>query len=76
MREGKDRVNLPKRSSKGTLFEGCDLMRKWVEAQRAETPDAEKAIAFSEILRRLSRWGQSTTIYLVCWNGSWRTGRH
>ncbi len=44
-------------SSEGAPFEVCDLMRKWAEAQRAETLDAEKAIAFSENLRRLSRWG-------------------
>ena len=33
-------------------------MRKWTEAQQAETLDAEKAIAFSENLRRQSRWGE------------------
>ena len=36
----------------------CDLVRKWIETQRAETIDAEKAIAFSENLRRQSRWGE------------------
>ena len=34
------------------------LVRKWTEAQQAETLDAEKAIAFSENLRRQSRWGE------------------
>ncbi len=35
-----------------------NLVRTWTEAQRAETLDAEKAIAFSENLRRQSRWGE------------------
>ena len=39
-------------------FEVHALVRKWTEAQRAETLDAEKAIAFSENLRRQSRWGE------------------
>ena len=43
-------------SSEGAPFEVHDLVRKWSEVQRAETLDAEKAIAFSENLRRLSRW--------------------
>ena len=43
-------------SSEGAPFEVHDLVRKWAELQRAETLDAEKAIAFSENLRRLSRW--------------------
>ena len=34
------------------------LLRAWTETQRAETLDAEKAIAFSENLRRQSRWGE------------------
>ncbi len=34
------------------------LLRTWTEIQRAETLDAEKAIAFSENLRRQSRWGE------------------
>ena len=38
-------------SSEGAPFE-------WTEAQQAETLDAEKAIAFSENLRRQSRWGE------------------
>ncbi len=33
-------------------------MREWTEVQRAETLDAEQAIAFGENLRRLSRWGE------------------
>ena len=45
-------------SSQGAPFEVCDLVRKWIETQRAETMDAEKAIAFSENLRRQSRWGE------------------
>ena len=45
-------------SSQGAPFEVCDLVRKWIETQRAETIDAEKAIAFSENLRRQSRWGE------------------
>ncbi len=45
-------------SSEGAPFEVCDLVRKWIETQRAETMDAEKAIAFSENLRRQSRWGE------------------
>ena len=42
------------------------LLRAWTEIQRAETLDAEKAIAFSENLRRQSRWVKLTTIYLIC----------
>ena len=45
-------------SSEGAPFEVHDLVRKWAEAQQAGTLDAEKAIAFSENLRRLSRWGE------------------
>ena len=45
-------------SSEGAPFEVHDLVRKWIETQRAETLDAEKAIAFSENLRRQSRWGE------------------
>ena len=45
-------------SSQGAPFEVHDLVRKWIETQRAETMDAEKAIAFSENLRRQSRWGE------------------
>ena len=45
-------------SSKGAPFAVHDLVRKWIETQRAETMDAEKAIAFSENLRRQSRWGE------------------
>ena len=45
-------------SSEGAPFEVHDLVRKWSEVQRAETLDAEKAIAFSENLRRQSRWGE------------------
>ena len=45
-------------SSEGAPFEVWELLRKWAETQRAETLDAEKAIAFSENLRRLSRWGE------------------
>ena len=45
-------------SSEGAPFEVWELLRAWTETQRAETLDAEKAIAFSENLRRLSRWGE------------------
>ena len=45
-------------SSEGAPFEVHTLVRKWTEAQQAETLDAEKAIAFSENLRRQSRWGE------------------
>ena len=45
-------------SSEGTPFEVHDLVREWTEVQRAETLDAEQAIAFGENLRRLSRWGE------------------
>ena len=45
-------------SSEGAPFEVHTLVRKWAEAQQAETLDAEKAIAFSENLRRQSRWGE------------------
>ncbi|HJK69192.1 MAG TPA: DUF6138 family protein, partial [Methanocorpusculum sp.] len=45
-------------SSEGAPFEVHALVREWTEAQQAETLDAEKAIAFSENLRRLSRWGE------------------
>src|SRR5699024_6242370 len=45
-------------SSEGAPFEVWQLIRTWTEAQRAETLDAEKAIAFSENLRRQSRWGE------------------
>ena len=45
-------------SSQGAPFEVHDLVRKWIETQRAETLDAEKAIAFSENLHRQSRWGE------------------
>ena len=45
-------------SSQGAPFEVWQLLRTWTEAQRAETLDAEKAIAFSENLRRQSRWGE------------------
>ena len=45
-------------SSQGAPFRVCDLVRKWIETQRAETIDAEKAIAFSENLRRQRRWGE------------------
>ena len=45
-------------SSEGAPFAVHDLVRKWIETQRAETMDAEKAIAFSENLRRQSRWGE------------------
>ena len=42
-------------SSQGAPFEVWQLLRAWTEIQRAETLDAEKAIAFSENLRRQSR---------------------
>lgn len=45
-------------SSEGAPFEVWELLRAWTEIQRAETLDAEKAIAFSENLRRQSRWGE------------------
>ena len=45
-------------SSIGAPFAVHDLVREWTEAQRAENLDAEKAIAFSENLRRQSRWGE------------------
>ena len=45
-------------SSEGAPFEVWQLLRAWTEIQRAETLDAEKAIAFSENLRRQSRWGE------------------
>ena len=45
-------------SSEGAPFEVWQLLQIWTEAQRAETLDAEKAIAFSENLRRQSRWGE------------------
>ena len=45
-------------SSEGAPFEVHALVREWSKAQRAETLDAEKAIAFSENLRRQSRWGE------------------
>ena len=46
-------------SSQGAPFEVWQLLRAWTEIQRAETLDAEKAIAFSENLRRQSRWVQN-----------------
>ena len=45
-------------SSQGAPFEVWQLLRAWTEIQRAEPLDAEKAIAFSENLRRQSRWGE------------------
>ena len=45
-------------SSIGAPFAVHDLVRKWIETQRAETLDGAKAIAFSENLRRQSRWGE------------------
>ena len=45
-------------SSEGAPFEVWQLLRAWTEIQQAETLDAEKAIAFSENLRRQSRWGE------------------
>ena len=45
-------------SSEGAPFGVHYLVMDWADAQRAETLDAEKAIAFSENLRRLSRWGE------------------
>ena len=45
-------------SSEGAPFGVHYLVMDWAEAQRAETLDAEKAIAFSENLRRMSRWGE------------------
>ena len=45
-------------SSEGAPFQVWELLRAWTETQRAETMDAGKAIAFSENLRRLSRWGE------------------
>ena len=45
-------------SSEGAPFGVHYLVMDWAEAQRAETLDAEKAIAFSENLRRESRWGE------------------
>lgn len=45
-------------SSQGAPFEVWELLRTWTEAQQAETLDADKAIAFSENLRRQSRWGE------------------
>ena len=45
-------------SSQGAPFEVWQLLRAWTEIQRAETLDAEQAIAFSENLRRQSRWGE------------------
>ena len=69
-------------SSQGAPFEVWQLLRAWTEIQRAETLDAEKAIAFSENLRRQSRRKRPspsaktcaaraggvklTTIYLIC----------
>ena len=43
-------------SSEGAPFQVWELLNAWTEAQRAETLDEEQAIAFSENLRRLSRW--------------------
>ena len=45
-------------SSAGAPFKVYHLMMDWAQEQRAETLDVEKAIAFSENLRRLSRWGE------------------
>lgn len=45
-------------SSEGAPFGVHYLAMDWAEAQRAETFDAEQAVAFSENLRRLSRWGE------------------
>ena len=45
-------------SSEGAPFGVHYLVMDWAEAQRAETFDAEQAVAFSENLRRLSRWGE------------------
>lgn len=45
-------------SSEGAPFQVWELLRAWIETQRAETMDAEQSIAFSENLRRLSRWGE------------------
>ena len=45
-------------SSEGAPFGVHYLVMDWAEAQRAETLDAEKAIAFSENLRHMSRWGE------------------
>lgn len=45
-------------SSQGAPFAVHDLVREWTVAQQAETLDVEKAIAFSENLRRQSRWGE------------------
>lgn len=53
-------------SSEGAPFEVWQLLRTWTEAQRAETLDAEKAIAFSENLRRQSRWGEIDHHLLIC----------
>ena len=45
-------------SSEGAPFGVHYLAMDWAEAQRAETLDAEQAIAFCENLRRQSRWGE------------------
>ena len=45
-------------SSEGAPFGVHYLAMDWAEAQRAETFNAEQAVAFSENLRRLSRWGE------------------
>ena len=49
-------------SSQGAPFEVCDLVRKWIETQRAETMDAEKAIAFSETCAARAAWVKLTII--------------
>ena len=45
-------------SSEGAPFQVWELLGAWTEAQRAESLNVEQAIAFSENLRRQSRWGE------------------
>ena len=53
-------------SSEGAPFEVWQLLRTWTEAQRAETLDAEKAIASAKTCAARAGGVKLTTIYLIC----------
>ena len=55
-------------SSEGAPFEVHALVRKWTEAQQAETLDAERPSPSAKTCAARAGGVKLTTIYLACWN--------
>ena len=53
-------------SSQGAPFEVCDLVRKWIETQRAETMDAERPLLSAKTCAARAAGVKLTIICLTC----------